>query len=162
MTLAAYHTGTDSPNLAINEDGSGGLLPSVPVGNKTTWAETSRTGLTGADAPTGGDLTTTGFAGTAGVNLIDMGNALAVHLRATCGTASAILTGRLVLYDSSNAAIGVTATLTFTADGTLRLGNAAGNFVCAHAIQDVGGARKCRFFVDTVSAGTWAVYIRPI
>ncbi len=162
MTLAAYHTGTDAPNLAINEDGSGGLFPSVPVGNKTTYAEISRTGLTGADVPTGGDLTTTGFAGTAGANLIDLGNALSVHLRATCGTASAVLTGRVILYDSANLAIGAMATVTFTADGTLRLGNAAGNFVCAHAIQDVGGARKCRFFVDTVSAGTWQVFVRPI
>ncbi len=162
MTLAAYHTGTDSPNLAINEDGSGGLLPSVPVGNKTTWSETSRTGITGADSPTGGDLTTTGFAGTAGANLIDLGNALAVHLRATCGTASAVLTGRIMLYDGSNAAIGATATVTFTADGTLRLGNATGNFIANVAIQDVGGARKCRFFVDTVSAGTWQVFVRPI
>ncbi len=147
---------------AVNEDGAGVVAGMVPVGNKTTYAETSRTAISSADSPTGGDLTTTGFAGTAGANLIDLGNALAVHLRATCGTASAILTGRVVLYDVLNAAIGTNATVTFTADSTLRLGNATGNFVANSAIQDVGGARKCRFFVDTVSAGTWQVFVRPI
>ncbi len=147
---------------ARNEDGAGSIGSVVPVGNKSTYPATTRTGLTGADSPTGGDLTTTGFAGTAGANLIDLGNALAVHLRATCGTASAILTGRLILYDVLNAALGSTATVTFTADGTLRLGNATGNFIANHAIQDVGGARKCRFFVDTVSAGTWVVIVQPV
>ncbi len=134
----------------------------VPVGNKSTYPETARTGLTGADSPTGGDLTVTGFAGTAGANLIDIGNALAVMIRGTSSTASAVLTGRLILYTVGNAALGATATVTLTADGTLRLGNATGYFVANVAIQDVGAARKVRFFVDSVSAGTWTVNVTPV
>ncbi len=145
-----------------NEDGAGSIGSIIPVGNKSTYLETARTGLTGADSPTGGDLTTTGFAGTAGANLIDVGNALAVMIRGTCGTASAILTGRVILYTALNAALGATATVTLTADGTLRLGNATGNFIANVAIQDVGAARKVRFFVDSVSAGTWTVQVTPL
>ncbi len=158
MGLSATRTGYSPQGLAANEDGTGELKAVVPCGNKTTYGETGRTALTGADNPTGGDLTSTGF----GVSLVDLGNALSVHLRATCGTASAVLTGRVILYDISGNAIGSLATVTFTADATLRLGNAAGNFIANTAIQDVGGARKCRFFVDTVSAGTWQVFVRPI
>ncbi len=147
---------------ARNEDGAGSVGCMVPVGNKSTYPETARTGLTGADSPTGGDLTVTGFAGTAGANLIDVGNALAVMIRGTSSSASAVLTGRVMLYTVGNAALGATATVTLTADGTLRLGNATGNFIANVAIQDVGAARKCRFFVDTVSAGTWTVNLTPV
>lgn len=148
---------------AVNEDsGTNAIQAVASVGNKTTYAEVSRTGLTGADAPAGGDLTTTGFAGTSGANLGDAGNALSASVRATCNTAGATLTGRLVFYDGSNAALGYGPALTFTADGTLRLGNASGDFVGQRQLQDLGSARKFRFLVLTVSAGTWAVYVRPV
>lgn len=148
--------------VAVNEDGSALLQAMAPVGNKTTYTEASRAGITTADAPTGGDLTTAGFAGSAGANLFDIGNALALHVRATCGTASKVLTGRVVFYDGSNNALSVSETLTFTSDATLRLGNASGDFVCPDTLIDARAARKARFFVDSVSGGTWAVYCRPI
>jgi hypothetical protein len=148
---------------AVNEDsGTNALQANVVVGNKTTYAELSRTGLTAADAPTGGDLTTTGFAGSSGANLGDISNALTLACRATCDTASAVLTGRIVFYDGSNNAIAVSESISFTADGVLRLGNASGNFVAPRVLVDAGQARKIRFKVDSISAGTWAVYVRPI
>lgn len=149
--------------IAANEDsGTNALQATVPVGNKTTYTEASRTGITAADAPTGGDLTTTGFAGSAGANLADAGNALTLSCRATCSAASKVLTGRVVLYDGSNNALAVSESITFTADATLRLGNASGDFVCPRVLVDCGQARKFRFFVDSVSGGTWAIYVRPV
>lgn len=168
MSLSSVKTSTpDATNgnpvaIVVSEVGSVDIQEVAVVGNKTTWSETSRTSLTSADAPTGGDLTTTGFAGTSGANLIDVENAMSASVRATCGTASATLTGRLVLYDGSNNAIGYSELLTFTSDATRRLGNASGDFVAQRVIVDTGAARKCRFFVESVSAGTWAVYVRPL
>lgn len=155
-------TGTAVATAVNEDDSTKNLQAMVLVGNKTTFAEASRTGLTAADAPTGGDLTTTGFAGSAGANLTDCGNSLTAAVRATCGTASATLTGRVIFYDASNAAIGMSEQLTFVSDATRRLGNAAGDFICQRQLVDFGQARKFRFFVDSVSAGTWAVYVRPV
>lgn len=142
--------------------GSGILQTIVTEGNKTSYPETSRTALVAADAPTGGDLTTTGFAGAAGVNLFDCGNALTLAIRATCTVAGATLTGFVVLYDVSANPLGKSEAVTFTADGTLRLGNAAGDFVSTRALVDCGAARKARFFVSSVTAGSWSVYARPV
>lgn len=148
---------------AVNEDAAGNAIQLMSaVGSKSTWNELARTALTAADAPTGGDLTTTGFAGTAGANLADLGNALAVQVRATCDTASKSLTGMLVFYDASNKPIGYSETISFTSDATLRLGNATGNFVSTRKLLDAGAARKAAFFVSSISGGTWAVYIRPL
>jgi len=170
MALSSAKAGTQDNSsgtpfaTAANEDSGSVNLPAAAlVGNKTTFSETSRTGLTAADTPTGGDLTTTGFAGTSGANLFDIGNALAVAIRATCNTASKTLTGRLIFYDASNNPLSVSETISFTSDATLRLGNASGDFVCQRQLVDAGQARKARFFVDTVgSSSTWAVYCRPI
>ncbi len=148
---------------SVNEVAAGNtLVTGVQEGNKTTYGETARTGITAPDAPTGGDLTTTGFAGTAGANLFDSGNALNVAVRATCSTASASLTGRLAWYDGSNNPIGMSREVYLVSDPTLRQGNATGNFVAQVDLVDAGQARKAGFFVDTVSAGTWSVYCRPV
>jgi hypothetical protein len=148
---------------AVDEVNSGNTLVSgVQEGNKTTYAETSRTGITAGDAPTGGDLTTTGFAGTSGANLFDAGNALNVAVRATSSTASATLTGRLIFYDGSNNPLGFSREFSFVSDPTLRQGNATGNFVAQVDMVDCNQARKAEFFVDTVSAGTWSIYCRPV
>ena len=169
MSLSSIKSSTQDASAGTpvatgtNEDsGSVALQANVLVGNKSTYSELSRTGLTAADAPTGGNLTTTGFAGSSGANLGDCGNALALAVRATCGTASAVLSGRVVFYDGSNNPIGLSEPITFTADALLRLGNATGDFVAPRVIVDAGQARKYRFLVDSVSAGTWAVYVRPI
>ena len=164
-TRAGTVDGTNGVQVATvpPEDGSGGQLQAIiQVGNKTLMGETARTTLTAADAPTGGDLTTTGFAGTSGANLFDVGNCLSVAVRATCDTANATLTGRLVFYDGSNNPLGYSESMTFTSDSTLRLGNASGNFVAARQLIDAGQARKARFLVTSVSTGTWSVYCRPI
>ena len=167
MALTAYRGSTQDSSagvqvaVAVNEDAAGQLVAGVQSGNKTTYSETSRTSLTTADAPTGGDLTTGGFAAS---GLIDLGNALNAEVRATCGTASATITGRLIFYDASGTPLcqGTSQTLSFTSDATLRLGNATGDFVCPKLLVDVGAARKCKFFLDSVSSGTWAVYVRPV
>lgn len=156
-------SGTPFPTGA-NEDGGARVPTAILVGNKTTFSEaTARTGITGADAPTGGDLTTTGFAGSAGANLFALGNALAVQVRATCNTASKTLTGRLMMYDGSNNFLYTSEPISFTSDATLRLGNGSGDFVCQRPqVIDVGPAVRARFFVDSVSGGTWAINCRPI
>lgn len=147
--------------IAVNEDDATKAVQAIaPVGNKTTYGETSRTGLTTADTATT-DLSTTAFAGTSGANLIDVGNALTALVRCSCGTASKTLTGRLIHYDGSNNAIGFGPTLSFASDASLRI-TASGDFVCQRQLQDLGSARKVRFYVDTVSGGTWAIYVRPL
>lgn len=163
VKASTQDTSTGTPVAAgVNENGSGTVQAVTLIGSKTTWGEVSRTGLTAADAPTGGDLTTAGFAGTSGANLGDAENALTLACRATCDTASKALTGRLVLYDGSNVAIGLSEQVTFSSDATRRLGNATGDFVSQRYLLDSGQARKFRFFVESVSGGTWAVYVRPI
>jgi hypothetical protein len=147
----------------VNEDdATKGLQANSLVGAKETWAVGSRTPITAADAPAGGNLTTTGFAGSAGANLADCGNALTLACRATCDAASKTLAGRLVFYDSANAPLGLSEPISFTSDPTLRLGNAAGDFVSPRVLVDAGQARKFRFFVDSVTGGSWSIYVRPI
>ncbi len=149
--------------VCVNEDNGSDLLQGmIALGNKTTWSETSRTGLTGADAPTGGDMTTTGFAGTSGANLFDLGNAISTQVRATSSVASAVMTGRLAFYDSSNVCIGYSEQLSFTADATRRLGNASGDFIAQRQVVDNGIARKARFFVESISSGTWTAKCNPL
>ena len=144
------------------EVGSPAIQATASVGHKTTWSETSRTSITAADAPTGGDMTTTGFAGSAGANLFDCENSMSVAVRATCDTANKSLTGRVAFYDGSNACLGYSEQMTFASDATLRLGNAAGNFIAQRQVIDAGSARKAEFLVTSVSGGTWLVYCRPI
>jgi hypothetical protein len=139
--------------------GSGTLQTTVAEGNKSTYSEVSRTGITTADTPVGGDLTTGTF-GSSG--LIDCGNAINLALRATCSSASATLSGRVVLYDGSSNPIGYSEAVNFAADATLRLGNGTGDFVSQRVLVDVASARKVKFLVTAVSGGTWAVYARPI
>jgi len=165
MSVQTIHgsTADNSTGVAVPGAVAEGSIPPPPwgvgVGNKETFAATSRTGLTAADAPTGGDLTTGGF-GSAG--LVDCSNCLNVAVRATCNTASAALSGRLVFYDSSSNCLSISTTLAFVSDPTLRLGNGSGDYVCNPQLVDVGAARQCKFLVDSISAGTWAVYVRPI
>jgi hypothetical protein len=149
--------GTVVATASVADGSSGALQASVPVGLKETYSETSRTALTAADAPTGGNMTTGGF-GSSG--LVDVGQALQAQVRGSCGTASAILTGRLAFYDESSACIGMSETVTLTADGTLRLGNASGDFVTQTYLVDLRAATQVKFKVDSVTAGTWAVYVR--
>lgn len=162
---ASTQDGTSGTPVAtgVNEDDvTKALQASVTVGNKSTYAEASRTGLTALDAPTGGDMTTTGFAGTAGANLTTCGNALSLSCRATCSVASATLTGRVAFYNAAFACIALSEVITFTSDPTRRLGNAAGDFLAQRVVVDAGQAQMFRFFVESVTAGTWAVYGRPI
>jgi hypothetical protein len=163
LSVAKASTQDNSAGVPVatttNEDGSAGNIGlTAQVGNKTIYAETSRTGLTAADAPTGGNMTSGGF----GTSLIETGNMMQAMIRATCGTASATLKGRLAFYDSAGACIGISPQQTFISDATLRLGNASGDFIAPPVLVDLQGARQVKFFVDSVSAGTWAVYVRPI
>lgn len=131
------------------------------VGNKSTYAELSRTAVTAADAPTSGDLSTSHFAGSAGANLQDLGNALAVAIRATCTVAGTTMSGRVVFYDGSNNPIGYSELVTFTSDGTLRL-SASGDYVSQRAVVDAGAGRKAAFLATSVASGSWSVYIRGV
>jgi hypothetical protein len=148
---------------AVDEVTSGNALQVVVnEGNKSTYSETSRLTITTPDAPTGGNVTN-GSGGFGNTGLIDAGNAMAAALRATCTVASATLTGRLVLYDASGNCIGISTSIVFTSDPTLRLGNASGDFIAVgNQLVELAGARQCKFFVDTVSAGSWSLYLRPI
>jgi hypothetical protein len=156
----ADNTGGTQVAQSTNEVATGPILQSVVVeGNKTSYAEASRTGLTAADSAT--DLSTAGFAGSAGANLCDLGNALAVAVRATCSAAAAALTGRLALYDGSNNPIALSEVITLTTDATRRV-SASGDYLAPRVLVDAGQARKARFYVESLSAGTWAVYARPV
>lgn len=142
---------------------SGALQTMILEGNVSTYSVgAARTGVTSADTPTGGNMTTTGFAGSAGANLNDKGNSLNIAVWCTCDTASRTLQGRIALYDSSNVCIGMTRTIAFNSDPTLRLGNATGDFIAGVELVDANQARKYRVFVDSVSGGTWAINSRAV
>lgn len=140
---------------ATNEVGTGAVQTIVPEGNKTTYSETSRTSLSAVDTAT--DMSTSGF----GTSLIDIGNALSLHVRASCSAASKVLTGHLVFYDASSNPISISETITFNSDASDRLA-AAGDYICQCTLIDARAARKCKFYVDTLSGGTWAIYVRPV
>jgi|SRR5215831_2476302 len=168
MTLTATRSSTQDSSTgtqvatAINEDSGGGALQaSIPVGNKTTYSEGSRTGLTTADTSTT-DLTTAGFAGSAGANLIDISNALSLVIRAQSNTASKILTGRVIFYDGSNNPIAFSESLSFTSDASLTIAGSGQKYPSQHQIIDAGASRKVRFYVDSISGGTWDICVRPV
>lgn len=140
----------------VNEVTSGNILQTtIQEGNKTTYAATARTGLTAADANT--DMSTTSFASAA---LIDVGNAMCCVIDGKSSVASATISGRLILYDGSSNCIGMSELVAFQADATRRI-TAAGDYVSSIAIADVGRARYVKFFVEAVSAGTWAITTTP-
>lgn len=144
------------------EDGTAGVIQgTVALSNKTAYAEVARAPITAADVAT--DLSTAGFAGSSGANLFDIANCGVVQVRATCSSPSATLTGRLVFYDGSNVpvSLGDVAAITLTADATRRV-SASGDYLAPRVLVDAGAARKARFFVEAVSAGTWSVSCRPL
>ena len=153
--------GVQVAQATVEVSGAGVLVTGVNEGNKTTYANTpTRTGITTNDTTTT-DLSTSGFAGGSGANLVDLGNALNVCVRVSCSVASATLNGRLIYYDGSNNPIAYSENMTFVSDSTVRL-SAAGDYISQHYITDVGEARKVRFYITSVSTGTWAIYVRPI
>lgn len=146
-------------STAVNEDsGTFNLQTVAGVGNKSTYTETGRTGINAVDSPANGDLSTTVFAAS---GLVSCGNAMTAAIRATCDTASQTLTGRLVFYDSLSNPLGMSDSIQFTSDPTLRLA-VSGNYVSPRKLVDLGNAVKTKFFVDGRTGGTWAVYIAPI
>ncbi len=143
--------------IVTNEDNGGTALQGmVPLGNKQTWSETGRTGLTSNDTATT-DLTTAGF-GSSG--LVDLGNALSVEVRAACDTASRSLVGRLVFYDASSNPLSTSESLSFSSDAALKTSGT--RYVCQRQLVDAGQGRKCKFYVDSITGTTWDVFVRPI
>ncbi len=167
MPLTAYRGSTQDGAAgvqvatAVNESGaaSGALTAGVQVGNKSTYPSIATTGITTAYAYAGGDVTTTGFAVS---GLYDLANCLNVNTQADSSVASANLTGRLIFYNDVSGCIGISTALSFVSDPTLRLGNAAGNFICPSYMTDVQSARYTNFFVDSISAGIWTVRLRGV
>lgn len=167
MALTAYRGSTQDSTAgvqvsqSINESGlnSGTLVAGVQVGNKSTYANIARTGITAQDVYAGGDVTLTGFAIS---GLLDLENALNVFSFANCNTASANMSGRYMFYNVASGCQGTSPVISFASDPTLRLGNAAGDFICPVILTDVGSARFTKFFIDSVSAGIWSVTSRPI
>lgn len=145
--------------IATNENGSGNIQVFGQIGSKTTWGETSRTGLTTNDTGTT-DLTTSGFGASGG--LIDLENAISIEVRCACDTASKVLTGRAIFYDGSNNPLSFSETLSFTSDASLTIAGSGQKYPSQRQIIDVGQARKCRFYVDSITGTTWNVYVRPI
>lgn len=144
-------------STATNEDnGSTALQCVVPVGNKSSYSATSRTGLTAVDTATT-DLTTAGFAS---AGLIDCGQVLSLDISCSCDTASKTLTGYVVFYDGSSNPVAISETLSFTSDAANKISST--RFVCPRQIVDCGGNRKCKFYVLTITGTTWDVVVRPI
>lgn len=136
----------------------------IPVGNKSTFVEVVRA-VTAVDNFSG-DMTTGGFAfGTIASGLVDLANCMNIQLRANCSVPNASVVGRIALYDET-AATGflgfANSQFSFVSDGTLRLGNGAGNYVSSlQSPIDVGAARYAKPWVDSIS-GSWNIYTRPM
>lgn len=149
--------GTPVATVTAEDSGAGALQATVPVGNKTTYSETSRTGLTDDDTSED-DLTTAGFGST---GLADLGNALSVEVRALSAAGQKTLTGRLVFYNASSTPLSVSESVSFTTDESLMASGT--RYVSRRVIVDVGQARFCKFYIDSISASsTWDVHVRPI
>lgn len=147
---------------SVNEVASANtLVVGVQEGNVSTYNETARLNFTSIDTPTSGDLSTTGFAGVSGISLFDKGNALNIAVRALCNFPSTAMNGRLVFYDVNNIPLGMSATLSFLSDPTLRIGPGSG-YVCPVLLIDANQSRKAQFKVDVIASGTWSVYCRPV
>ena len=145
---------------AVNEVTGAGALQTVCIeGNKSTYNDIVRTGLTAADTAT--DLSTVGFAGTAGANLLDLGNALSVTVRGTCDTANKTLVAQIIFYDAALTPLSKSEQVSFNSDAILRQ-SAAGYYISQRAIIDAGQARYARVYVVSMTGTTWNVYARPI
>jgi hypothetical protein len=139
-----------------NEDGGQPFQAVATVTGKTLYARTAhRTGIAAADTP--GDMTSAGF----GASRLSVYNAGSIHVEATSSVASAILVGQLAFYDESGNFAGFSQQVVFTSDAANRLGSGTGNFVCPAAILNLGASLAVRFFILSISAGTWAINVRP-
>jgi hypothetical protein len=95
-----------------------------------------------------------------------------IRLGAVCDTGAATLTGRWVTFDSSGYVVGVSPTITFTADAGA-LGAPIGPYTGAtfatgsylakpssDAALRLCGAASVTFMIDTLSAGIWDLRAR--
>jgi len=162
--LSEVRASTPDPSAGIqvatatNElDGVGTLQATVPMGNKSTFTEVARTGLTTDDTGTT-DLTSAGF----GSGLVDLGNCLSLLIRVLCNTAGGVLTGIVIFYDAAGNPVSYSELLTFTADTALTVAASGQKYPAARLIIDAGSARQAKFYVKSISGGTWNVYMRPI
>lgn len=147
--------GTQVAQATSEVAGSGIVQTMVQEGNKSTYTDINRATITVVDSAT--DLSSSGF----GVSLLTIGNALNISVRCTCDTPSKTLAGQVIFYDSSGNALSKSEGLSFTSDATLRI-TATGDYICQRTLMDVGQAVKARFFVTSVSGGSWTIYTRPI
>lgn len=145
-----------------NESGSGILSAGVAEGNKSTYTGQTRSSQTSADTATT-DLSTAGFAGSSGANLCDVSNALNIHISGQCSDDLETLTGRIIFYNSSDAPIGMSEIITLTSDSAVRV-SSSGDYLAYVTPQlvDAGRATQARFYILTVSAGTWSITITPV
>lgn len=138
---------------AFGEVNNGAIMQTmVPEGNKSTYVEVGRTGITIAD--TGVTLTALG--------LCDLGNALSIEIRAICDTSGQTMSTRLILYDNGSHPLAMSDGLSFTSDSVLTYNLSGVWFPCTRQIIDAGQARYCKPNIDTISGGVWNIYTRPI
>lgn len=139
----------------LNRDNNAVALQAMAlVGVKEDESKYYRSAITAADTET--DLSATGLGAVTG----DVGNALNAAIYATCSVTGATLEGVLVLYDSLGSVLALSSQITFASDATRKI-TASGNYVCPLAVQSVACACKIAFYVNSVSAGTWTVTVRP-
>lgn len=106
------------------------------------------------------DMSTAGFAGALGVNLVAINNrgALAVWCEFVDPAGSA--TVKIIFYDSNNAPLFVSRLLTFAAS-TVRV-SAAGDYMSAAQLVDTCGASKYRPYLKVKGTGNLDIFAYPI
>lgn len=152
-------TGTKIPSIVLQEDSSLEAPGGISLSDRIPAAVSAeRSGLSAIDSAT--DMSTVGFAGTSGANLVAINNRGAVCVWATFANSAGTATVRVIYYDSSNNPLFVGSLLSFTA-GTQRL-SAAGNYMSTPLLVESYGTSKYRLYLVSKGTGNVDLYANPL
>lgn len=118
-----------------------------------------RAGLTADDTATT-DMSTAGFAGTAGANLFAVNNCGAMSVWCEFANAAGSATVEIVFYDAADAPLFVSKQLTFTAL-TQRV-SASGDYMTNPQLIDTCGASQYRPYLKVKGTGNLDIFANPI
>jgi hypothetical protein len=118
-----------------------------------------RSGLS-ADDTSVTDMSTVGFAGTAGANLLPINNCGALSVWCEFANSAGSATVKIVFYDAANNPLFISRLLTFSA-ATVRV-SAAGDYMSAAQLVDTCGASKYRPYLKVKGTGNVDIFANPI
>lgn len=152
--------GIKIPTVLMQEDNTFEAPGGVALSDRIPAGPTADRAAVSSNDTATTDMSTAGFAGSSGANLLAVNNRGALVVWCEFANAAGSATVEIVFYDGSNNPLFVSEQLTFTAK-TQRV-SASGDYLSQVQMVDTYGASKYRPFVRSIGTGNVDVFGQPI